>query len=241
MTHEEIEKWREKHPYKALPEEILKKLREKLPKQAVTKQPHKGLHSINNGYVTERLNECFGPGGWLYYTEVKETVEVKRKSDTVKMVVVLISLMIPHYGIIIPNVFGGNDNKDLGDAYKGAATDALNKACSYLNIGIDVFQGQHGKAQEQSTQEKTIDKYSFISLMGAASNEAKNEFVKIMLPGIKARLKNCKDQAQVQTLVELLQENSGGWIRKHPDFLKAVKARLGDIKTPEKADKPQAA
>ena len=34
--------------------------------------------------------------------------------------------------------FGGNDNPDRGDAYKGACTDALSKCASYLGIGMDV-------------------------------------------------------------------------------------------------------
>jgi len=38
--------------------------------------------------------------------------------------------------------FGGNDNADLGDAYKGACTDALTKIGSYLEIGMDVFKGK---------------------------------------------------------------------------------------------------
>jgi hypothetical protein len=47
--------------------------------------------------------------------------------------------------------YGGNDNGgaersknfDLGDAFKGATTDAITKIGSYLGIAIDVFKGQH--------------------------------------------------------------------------------------------------
>jgi len=47
---------------------------------------------------------------------------------------------IPEYGIVIEQ-YGGNDNPDRGDAYKGACTDALSKCASYLGIGMDVYKG----------------------------------------------------------------------------------------------------
>jgi hypothetical protein len=50
------------------------------------------------------------------------------------------TLAIPKYGIAIEQ-FGGNDNPDRGDAYKGACTDALSKCASYLGIGMDVYKG----------------------------------------------------------------------------------------------------
>jgi hypothetical protein len=59
-----------------------------------------------------------------------------------------VTLEIPEYGICYES-YGGNDNGgvksknyDLGDAYKGATTDAITKIGSYLEIGIDVFKGQ---------------------------------------------------------------------------------------------------
>lgn len=48
---------------------------------------------------------------------------------------------IPEYGIYY-ECFGGNDNADLGDACKGATTDALTKVCSWLGIGAEVFKGR---------------------------------------------------------------------------------------------------
>jgi len=50
------------------------------------------------------------------------------------------TLSIPRYAIAIEQ-FGGNDNPDRGDAYKGACTDALSKCASYLGIGMDVYKG----------------------------------------------------------------------------------------------------
>jgi len=54
--------------------------------------------------------------------------------------VVRATLAIPKYGIAIEQ-FGGNDNPDRGDAYKGACTDALSKCASYLGIGMEVYKG----------------------------------------------------------------------------------------------------
>jgi hypothetical protein len=82
-------------------------------------------------YVVERLNDVFGLNGWHVDNEVVETGQ---------MVVVRATLSVPRYAIAIEQ-FGGNDNPDRGDAYKGACTDALSKCASYLGIGMDVYKG----------------------------------------------------------------------------------------------------
>ena len=119
-------------------DEIKAILNRPLPAEAVTPHPIKTyLSSIKSIYVTERLNEAFGVGAWQIATEFIERKE--------KMVVVKTTLTIPEYGIQYES-FGGNDNADLGDAYKGASTDAITKICSWLGIGADVFKGlQTGK------------------------------------------------------------------------------------------------
>lgn len=118
--------------------EIKAILNRPLPAEAVTPHPSKTyLSSIKSIYVTERLNEAFGIGAWQIATEFIERKE--------KMVVVKTTLTIPEYDIHYES-FGGNDNADLGDAYKGASTDAITKICSWLGIGADVFKGiQTGK------------------------------------------------------------------------------------------------
>jgi hypothetical protein len=115
-----------------LPEELKTKLKEPLPPEAVSPNPLKpGLSAIKVIYVVERLNDVFGLNGWRMDNEVVETG---------RMVVVRATLAIPKYGIAIEQ-FGGNDNPDRGDAYKGACTDALSKCASYLGIGMDVYKG----------------------------------------------------------------------------------------------------
>lgn len=117
-----------------------------LPQEAVTPHPTKTyLSSIKSIYVTERLNEVFGVGSWR--------VEVDKVDQANKMVVVKVRLTIPAYGIDY-ECYGGNDNSDLGDAYKGATTDALTKIASWLGIGQEVFKGEAGKALQRTAPKK---------------------------------------------------------------------------------------
>ena len=115
-----------------LPEDLKLKLKEPLPAAAVSPNPLKpGLSAIKVIYVVERLNDVFGLNGWHVDNEIVETGQ---------MIVVRATLSIPKYAIAIEQ-FGGNDNPDRGDAYKGACTDALSKCASYLGIGMDVYKG----------------------------------------------------------------------------------------------------
>lgn len=117
---------------KALPAEILEKLKAPLPPEAVSPNPDKpGLSVIKVIYVVERLNDVFGLNGWRVVNQVIESG---------RMVVVKATVTIPAYGIVIEQ-YGGNDNPDRGDAYKGACTDALSKCASYLGVGMDVYKG----------------------------------------------------------------------------------------------------
>lgn len=128
---------------KKITEEMYNALKKPLPDEAVKPHPTKTfLSSIKAIYVTERLNDVFGCGSWKLKTEHITTTE---KS----MVVVKVTLEIPEYGVYYES-FGGNDNGgensknfDLGDAYKGATTDAITKIGSYLGIAIDVFKGKN--------------------------------------------------------------------------------------------------
>ncbi len=129
-------------------------LRKPLPPEAVKQHPTKTfLSSIKAIYVTERLNDVFGVGSWH--------LKVNHVTTTDKsMVVVKVEFSIPEYGIYF-ECYGGNDNGgensknfDLGDAYKGATTDALTKIGSYLEIGIDVFKGLGNTAPAPQQQPK---------------------------------------------------------------------------------------
>lgn len=137
---------------KQVTDKMRAQLCKELPSEAVTPHPTKKyLSSIKSIYVTERLNEVFGVGAWRVKTEVVD-------KDN-KMVVCKVTLTIPDYGIEY-ECFGGNDNADLGDAYKGATTDALTKIASWMGIGGEVFRGEVSKAKPQPQQSKkrlTVD------------------------------------------------------------------------------------
>lgn len=134
-------------------DEIRKKLRAPLPQEAITQHPTKTyLSSLKAIYVTERMSDVFGVGGWRYSVE-------KISENEKGMVVVKVTFKVPEYDIYY-ECFGGNDNGgtinknfDLGDAYKGATTDALTKIGSYLEIGIDVFKGKGSKPAPQANTE----------------------------------------------------------------------------------------
>lgn len=129
---------------KPLSEDQKKELRKPLPEEAVKQHPTKTyLSSIKAIYVTERMNQVFGIGEWRIKTE-----EVNHNTEN-GMVVCKVIFEVPKHGIYYES-FGGNDNGgsgsknfDLGDAYKGATTDAITKIGSYLEIGIDVFKGKN--------------------------------------------------------------------------------------------------
>lgn len=123
-------------------EQLKAELYAPLPAEAIKPHPTKTfLSTIKPIYVTDRLNEVFGIGGWKLHTE---NILVNDNGTVVNKV----TFIVPKYDIYY-ECFGGNDNGgqaskgfDLGDAYKGATTDALTKICSYLGIGIDVFKGK---------------------------------------------------------------------------------------------------
>ncbi len=135
--------------FKKVTKEMREELRKPLPQEAIKPHPTKTyLSSIKAIYVTERLNDVFGIGSWKLKTDIIPNIEINKG-----MVVVKTTIEIPEYNIYIES-FGGNDNGgegsknfDLGDAFKGATTDAITKICSYLEIGIDVFKGKVSAAK----------------------------------------------------------------------------------------------
>ena len=141
---------------KQVTQEMREQLRKPLPNEAVHQHPTKKfLSTIKAIYVVERLNDVFGIGGWHWETNFVERQE--------KMVVVKSTLTIPEYNIFL-ECFGGNDNVDLGDAYKGGSTDGLTKLGSYLEIGIDVFKGLH-TGNIKTTADKPIEKQTLKQLL----------------------------------------------------------------------------
>lgn len=122
---------------KQLTKEQVAVLNRPLPAEAVKPHPTKKfLSTIKIPYVTEVFNEVFGVGQWQIRTE-----SVEAPADS-KMVVVKTTFCVEEYGIHY-ECYGGNDNPDRGDAYKGAVTDAMTKIASWMGVGADVFKGRH--------------------------------------------------------------------------------------------------
>ena len=132
---------------KEVSQKIADELRAPLPEWAVEAHPTKPyLSTINQIAVIERMNEVFGIGKWFLRNKVLETVPPEKDSKMGAMIVVKSWLTVPEYGIALEN-YGGNDNADRGDAYKGACTDAFTKMGSYLGIGAEVWKSKgKGKA-----------------------------------------------------------------------------------------------
>ena len=130
-------------------EQLQALLNEPLPAEAIKPHPTKSyLSTINSIYVTERLNTVFGVGRWGTTSEVIETGE--------KMIVLRVMLWAysPVEGgdMIKLEAYGGNDNPDRGDAYKGAMTDAITKIGSFLGIGADVWKNKAPTASQNRPQ-----------------------------------------------------------------------------------------
>ena len=138
---------------KQITAEMKAKLDAPLPPEAVKPHPSKSyLSTINAIYVTERLNDVFGVGSWRTKTEFVTS----QPTGKTTMVVTKTTFEVPEYGIYY-ECYGGNDNADLGDAYKGSMTDALTKIGSYLGIGAAVWkdksQKQQGSQQPQQQRQ----------------------------------------------------------------------------------------
>lgn len=126
------------------------KLKAPLPSEAIKQHPSKTyLSTIRDIYVIERLNEVFGVGSWK--------LKVEHITTQGKMVVVKVLFTIPEYNIEY-ECYGGNDNSDLGDAYKGATTDALTKICSWLGIANEVWKNRTSQERTQTSNPTTRSK-----------------------------------------------------------------------------------
>jgi len=188
-------------------EEILNR---PMPKQALKALPHKrnskgeSMTSITPIYVTDRLNEAFGLGGWQFEPEII--------SDSDKMVIIKGVLTVPTMNIRIVQ-FGGNDNRDRGDAYKGAATDALTKCGSYLGIGAHVWRDDEpSESETANTETENVDK--LVELLEKNENDV-NHYLKFV------------EWIQIdQTFRELPPNRCQQIVAKPSDFMAAVNRHI---------------
>lgn len=138
---------------------LRERLRAPLPKEAIKPHPtKKWMSSINGAFIVERLNDCFGEGGWQARYDV-----IEGRPDT-KMVVV--KAVFETTTGIYREAFGGNDNPDRGDAYKGACTDALGKIASQLGIAGEVYKGMLDEVQAPAETSKKEAKKKYEAVAG---------------------------------------------------------------------------
>jgi len=145
-----------------LPLEMRQKLEAALPQGAVTiGGAGRGLSSIRPIFVTERLNDVFGMGGWQYTItnsvayNGKETGQSAKQQknmvleEQINHVVVFGELRVFAHAfgstgpdLVFPSM-GGSTNADIGDMFKGALSDGLTKAAAtYLGVGAYVYKNQ---------------------------------------------------------------------------------------------------
>lgn len=209
--------------YKKLSAEQVAQLKVPLPAKALKPHPSKSfLTTINSIYVTERLNDVFGIGSWQTRSEIVENSQ--------KMIVVKTTLIIPEYGISY-ECYGGNDNADRGDAYKGAVTDALTKIGSWLGIGAEVWKNEaqkpqpkaQGQRQSQVAQPTTPPPPSAPSCNSPAIEDDMNLVIAL-------------DEIARATTIDQLKEV---WLRWKPIY--AINNRFVDAKNKrkEELEKPQ--
>lgn len=129
----------EKEPLPKVSDEMRVKLREGFPEEAYSQHPTKTfLTTLKAMYVTERLNDVFGIGRW--------TMQHRIVSTDNNYVLMSGRLILYDYDCIVPTQYGGHATSgtgtELADGYKSAITDMISKSASYLEIGIDLFQGK---------------------------------------------------------------------------------------------------
>lgn len=125
----------------ALPDNIIKAIQKPLPPEAVSPHPTlKFLDTINAAYIMERLDDCFGIGGWHIEDNGITWIEDKNGKN---FACTKVTLTITEYNLSF-NAYGGSNNTDPGDMMKGAVTDGFTSCCKQLGIGRHVWMDKKG-------------------------------------------------------------------------------------------------
>jgi len=134
--------------YKVLSAEKLAILNQDLPSEAFKQHPSKSfLTTINAAFIYPVLNDVFGVGGWILDASAQKT-GVRESEKSGESILAKVEFFAPEYGIY-RMAYGGNNNPDTGDAYKGAVTDAFTKICSTFMDGVGkVWRNEIGKTKE---------------------------------------------------------------------------------------------
>ncbi len=172
-----------------IPDDVRAKLREPFPPEAIKPHPTKTyLSTIKAIYITERLNDVFGIGGWTLTHEIV--------SDSPEYVSVRGRIILNEpYDFQTLDQYGGHvktgTNTEPADGYKSSVTDCLSKCASYLEIGIDIFKGL---AAPPKTENKSFSKEPGNQKPNAPSEkQIKMVFAKMIEAKIEDKEAFCKE------------------------------------------------
>lgn len=153
-----------------------------LPPAAVKHHPSKSyLSTIKSIFITERLNQVFGVGGWQVKTELinfdgsmpikVETRSTSKGERTEYASIAKTIFEVPEHGIYYECI-AGSSNDDMGDSTKGSTSDGLSKIASWLGIGADVYKGNYSHSEALHNHVSRIDTLTEIE---AFSNENRKD------------------------------------------------------------------
>ena len=167
--------------FKVLPPEKVAILNQDLPSEAFKQHPSKSfLTTINAAFIYPVLNDVFGVGGWVMDSSAQKT-GVRESEKAGESILAKVEFYVPEYGIY-RMAYGGNNNPDVGDAYKGAVTDAFTKICSTFMDGVGkVWRNEIGKTKEAPVATKkwlttTSPEWATLTQKYKSVDEVKKDF-----------------------------------------------------------------
>ena len=120
---------------------VNKILQEGEPKN-VSVDSYSGYSGYKPQHIVDSLNAVFGIGGWGFVEIASEIVTVQTDKGTASIAIAQVQVWLK--GIDFMPVGWGQarvTKGDVGDAKKGAQTDAIKKALSYFSIGNRAYHG----------------------------------------------------------------------------------------------------
>lgn len=138
----------------ALPDSIINAISKPLPPEALKPHDQKSyLTVINAAFLMERLDDCFGIGGWHIDDEGIDWKEIttpgKNGPRQELYAIARVTLTITEYNLQF-HAYGGNSNIDPGDSAKGAITDGFTSCCKQLGIGRHVWMNRDKRGAQDS-------------------------------------------------------------------------------------------
>jgi hypothetical protein len=136
---EEWKRWVFKEFSKPFPEEAIERT-----KGSETRKNY-DTAGIRYAFVTQRLNDVVGLHGWrMSHRIIKEEEFRTAKGKPMYEVTtnVVVELLLDEKPWCSRDAYGGHSSLVLADAYKGAITNALKKACGFLGVAWKAFAGQ---------------------------------------------------------------------------------------------------